>query len=265
MRRLSTPFIEPLARVFHNPLRRASSAEPSASSDGEAGEAVHEPEPPPQSPLPQHPPESLPRTSQAQAPALPGDPSEADIPLQAQDALYIHQLTLSKPLLLSPLAFHSASIVWRYKDSQRVYKTLQKKRIITDSGAIDTKAITKHFAHQFAYLTAFAQRRVIGLLFWWEEEVQRLRSLMEQEEEIKQLLNNVSEEEAGDGGPESMPTLLRTELTRTRMLINLRPSERAETQGDDAEQLPAYTVSPLSSPENDGPDPMTHYTAIPAH
>lgn len=169
--------------------------------------------------------------------------------------LYGYQLTLPRPLLLSQLAFHTANIVWRYKDSQRVYKTLQKKGIISAAGEIKTQAITKSFAHQFAYLSAFAQRRIIGVLFWWEEEVQRLKGLFEQQKEIKQLLESMSQDD--DDGPGSTVALLKTELARVRMLVNLKPSERAEIEEGGQEQLPPYSVSPLASPDEVVDDPIS--------
>ena len=132
------------------------------------------------------------------------------------------------------MAFYTTNIVWELKDSERIYKILQKKSIITSAGEIKTSAITKHFAHQFAFLSAFAQRRVIGVLFWWEEEVQRLKGLLEQEREIKQVLD------AGDVVDGGMRVLLGTELRRVRMLVQTKPSERLENGGGRGEELPAY-------------------------
>ena len=253
MRRLSTPFIEPLTRVFHNPLRRASSEESSTTLGVAEGDDAAPEADPPQRPVRERSTELTFHETNAPASRLLRATSDADLPLRMQDMLYVYQLTLSKPLLLSPLAFHTADIVWRYKDSQRTYKTLQKKKIITEAGTIKTSAITKSFAHHFAYLSAFAQRRIIGLLFWWEEEVQRLRSLLDQEADIKQLLSTIMDD---NGGPESMSAVLRTELARTRMLIHLKPSERTEVEDNDNEPLPAYTTSPLHSPPEEVANPL---------
>ena len=262
MRRLSVPFVEPLARVFNHPIRRSSIADtsepesPSPEPENESSTAV---------PQYEHINESAPSAVPAISnPSPSNNQSDADLPLIIQDLLYTSQLTLSKPLLLSPLAFHTASIVWRYKDSQRVYKILQKKSIITPGGEIRTSAINKQFAHHFAYLSGFSQKRIVGLLFWWEEEEQRLAKLMEQEAEIKQLLKEMPPDE--HGGQESTTTLLKTELTRTRMLISLKPSERAEIEmGEENEPLPAYSVSPFGSPDDEAIDPIDQRVAIPSH
>ena len=258
MRRLSVPFVEPLARVFIHPMRRASSA------DASDVENSTDPDEPSTTVALQEDGRGEPSsTTEQSAVTQQTGHSDADLPLIIQDTLYSYQLSLSKPLLLSPLAFHTASIVWRYKDSQRVYKILQKKGIITAGGEIRTQAINKNFAHHFAYLSGFSRRRIIGLLFWWEEEAQRLGRLMEQETEIKQLLEEMPPDE---GGQESAATLLRTESTRTRMLINLKPSERAENDPDNSEPLPAYSISPLASPPfEEAVDPLDYRASVSSH
>ena len=240
IRRFSAPFVQPLSRVFTNPLRRASTAD--VPSDEELDDnAVREES------------ELAPRTVDdaidsstndgvRAVPVRSSRPSDADIPMRIQDLVYTYQLSLARPCLLSPIAFHVANIVWRYKDSQDVYRRLKKKGIITSEGEIDTKVIDKTFAHNFYYLTAVAQRRIIGLLFWWEEEVQRLKSLLEEHFEIEELLSQAPETSEEEEGQQSTRMLLRTERARVHMIINLKPSERLEvSREEEQEQLPAYS------------------------
>jgi hypothetical protein len=214
VRRLSAPFVTPITRFLHheeNSEIRRSSTEESAIQ----------------------PPPSDPANSSASL-------RDADIPLILQDSLYLYQLANPPPLILSPIAFHTADIVWRYKDSERIYKLLQKKGIITEKGEIRTAAISKAFAHQFAFLSSFAQRRVIGLLFWWEEEQQRLKRLFEQEMEIKQVMQGIRSNEEHS---ETL-NLLKIELERVKLLINMKPSTRTESRPGHQEELPAYSPPP---------------------
>ena len=86
---------------------------------------------------------------------------------------------------------------------------------------------------------------------------------MEQEAEIRQLLEEMPPDEYG--GQESTATLLRTELTRTKMLIGLKPSERVEIEMANDETLPAYSVSPYGSPDAEVVDPIDQRVAISSH
>ncbi|CAF9910236.1 MAG: hypothetical protein GOMPHAMPRED_007011 [Gomphillus americanus] len=244
VRRLSLPFVQPLARLFNH----------------EELDSVHRESlpPPPENPATTTPPASSNLNQVVSHPTTVISTTDADLPLLLQDAVYIYQLSHPSPLKLSPLAFHTADIVWRYKDSERVYNILQKRGIITPQGGIRTAAISNKFAHQFAFLSAFAQRRIIGLLFWWEEEEQRLKHLYQQGDDIFEALNGMEESQ-----DRAMFNMLQIELERVKMLIKQKPSIRCSDTASARkhEQLPAYAPPPPGSSREQLPmfteDPAT--------
>ena len=244
MRRISLPFVQPLARLFNHeepdPVRQRSLPPPSENPAATPAAAFSN------------------LNQVVSQPTNVASTADANLPLLLQDAVYIYQLTHPSPLKLSPIAFHTAHIVWRYKDSERVYNILQKKGIITPQGEIRTAAISNKFAHQFAFLSGFAQRRIIGLLFWWEEEEQRLKHLYQQGDDISGALNSM------EGSQDrAILNLLNVELERVKMLIKQRPSVRcSDTAGAiKYEQLPAYAPPPPGSSREQLPifteDPAT--------
>lgn len=165
--------------------------------------------------------------------------TSADLPLLHQDMLYLHQLSLTTPPLLSPLAFHAAAIVKHEKASLKVHAALLSAGILSPAGEIRTSAIDRNFTHKLAFLSQGAKRRIVSLLFFWEEEARRLRSLTEMEGELmKSVLGSAREEEEGRVEMEA-------QLQEVRRRIGMRPGLRMEGMntgtGSVSEELPAYT------------------------
>ncbi len=86
---------------------------------------------------------------------------------------------------------------------------------------MDTTKITKHFANQVSKLSVHGQRKLISLLFFWEEELMRWRLMDAEEEQIQiQKANVAADAQTGDG----FETALRV-LQANRILL---PSKRTE-------------------------------------
>lgn len=91
------------------------------------------------------------------------------------------------------------------------------------------------FIHQVAVLDQRRQKQLVNLLFWWEEECQRLRKLRGEESD---LCASIKEIERGpvEGEVDTLPNddqerrqlldHLRFEREKVRMRIRQRPSER---------------------------------------
>lgn len=87
---------------------------------------------------------------------------------------------------------------------------------------------------KFAEVPVFAQKRLVCLLFAWEEECIRWRLLEEEEVEIGVVL----EAERGMGG-EGRVEELEKRLLEIRGLMGVKPSLRGGVGG---EELPGYSV-----------------------
>jgi len=111
--------------------------------------------------------------------------------------------------------------------------------ITTDPPGVDTKKIGKEFTNKFATIPVYAQKRLICLLFAWEEELMRWRLLEEEEAEIEVVLG----EEREHGG-EGRTGELEKRLLEVMGLMRVKPSNRQEARPHGAHEsdlLPAYS------------------------
>lgn len=110
---------------------------------------------------------------------------------------------------------------------------------------VNTAGIGKGFASQLAIISVHAQRKLVGLLFFWENECMRWKLLDAEEKEIMAVLEelrsdlvNGSEIEVDSEGE------LRIRLEAVRMKRKLLPSQRAEATPNvgtgKGHELPAY-------------------------
>ncbi|QIW96045.1 hypothetical protein AMS68_001563 [Peltaster fructicola] len=114
------------------------------------------------------------------------------------DLLVSYQLSLSPPSFLGTHAFSAAKIVSSDDLSARIHDALFRIAIINRPPAdaseaympVDTTKITRDFANQLYFCNGFVLRRVISLLFVFEEQCVRLRMLDAEEREIKSILAN---------------------------------------------------------------------------
>ena len=55
---------------------------------------------------------------------------------------------------------------------------------------VDTRKITSKFIHQLAFISQTSQKNLINVVFFWEEEVQRLKKLDAEESELSDLIRS---------------------------------------------------------------------------
>ena len=163
------------------------------------------------------------------------DPNDVDLSPAQADNLLRYQLALPNPRRLGEESILHAGVVGSPALSKKVFKALDKHSIISsseDKRPVDTTAISKNFAHQLACISVHAQRKLVGLLFFWEEECTRWRLLDLEEENIRKAMQHDHNEHL--------------ELAMREVEINKRllPSERETTtyaSARDDEEPPAYT------------------------
>ena len=112
----------------------------------------------------------------------------AELTPQRRDMFYMHQITSSNPYALDERSLYVAGIADSESVSKKVHRSLQKHEILAADGAVDTYKIGPRFTHQVARLDVHRQRDLVGMLFWWEEECQRLRKLDAEETELDGLI-----------------------------------------------------------------------------
>ncbi|KAE8451314.1 hypothetical protein EG329_004480 [Mollisiaceae sp. DMI_Dod_QoI] len=185
------------------------------------------------------------------------DPNDVDLRPQQADALLSYQLGLPYPRYLGENALFVAGIVGAESLSKKVHKALVKHKIIlpspgekqrkgsttsmlsmgssrsasasasdaaetgpvgSDQMTVNTSGITKGFASQLAVISVHAQRKLVGLLFFWEEECMRWKLLDEEEREILRAV-----EQDGEANMD-----LNVALEAVEMKKKMLPSKRAE-------------------------------------
>lgn len=129
---------------------------------------------------------------------------------------------------LAPLTKHLTA---SEKISARIHQELRKSGIIDASNplGIDTRRVTPKFAHQLAFISVGGQRKVVGMLFFWEAEVIRWRLLDQEEAEIESVLH-------GEGVTDEAKEELKVRLESVKMRRGMRPSQRSVGEGGQAQQ-----------------------------
>jgi hypothetical protein len=158
---------------------------------------------------------------------------------QRRDMLYMHQINTAKPEALDENSFYVVGVCDRERQSQRIHSALLKNGVLTTpDGRVDTYKIGPKFIHQLAFIPQAAQRNLINVLFWWEEETQRLRKLGEEEMELTSM---ISEAEARPNETEDRETLdqLKFARERVRMKKRQRPSQRNSAIETDTDETVA--------------------------
>lgn len=145
---------------------------------------------------------------------------------QRRDMLYMHQINSPQPECLDENAFYVAGVCDRERQSQRIHTALLKNGCLTAPDClVDTRQIGPKFVHQLAFISQAAQKNLINVLFLWEEEIQRLRKLDEEEKELTTLITQ-AEAESGDAAERERIDQLRFARERVRMKKRQRPSQR---------------------------------------
>jgi hypothetical protein len=165
-------------------------------------------------------------------------------PTQA-DAIVKHQLALPFPRYLSEESFFVAGVTDNKPYSLKVHKALLKNGLIRAPPAagheddmtvhtVNTQGITKNFANQIAIISVHAQRHLVGLLFFWEEECTRWRLLADEEREILRALDV----EGCDR--ESLAVVLSGVEIRKGLLPSQRAEDTSNVGSGVGHSLPAY-------------------------
>ena len=146
---------------------------------------------------------------------------------------------MSIDLLFPPL---SLTVLENMSQSPKVLASLKKASILSehpDDHTVYTSRITKNFSNQMATIPIHRQRKLVCMLFFWEEELMRWKLLDDEQKEIQRVLDEV----AGQGGQENraLEEELRIALGRVQTKQNLAPSARRDDGTDNREDtLPGY-------------------------
>jgi hypothetical protein len=154
---------------------------------------------------------------------------------QEMDKLFDFQMILKEPKKLEPASLTLMGCVQEERTGAWVIKKLVDMGVLKNNETeVETRAITKDFANQLSKVPVHSQKRLIVLLFAWEEELMRWRLLEEEEHEIKTVMG----EERSTGG-ENVGHLEKR-LLEIDGLKKLKPSLRARRASNVHETLPAY-------------------------
>lgn len=182
-----------------------------------------------------------------------------------QDMLYAHQMSSIQPgapFALDERSMFVGGICEHEGTSLKVFHKLGRAGILDEQGCVHTQKIEgRKFPHQVPILSQSRQRDLIHLLFWWEEECQRLRKLIDEEKELGRQIRRIERkgqiEEQSDGvemedglldDQERRQLLdnMRFEREKLRMRIRQRPSERrADVEAGTDDLLVRIQSAPL--------------------
>ncbi|KAI9764316.1 MAG: hypothetical protein M1840_008534 [Geoglossum simile] len=159
-------------------------------------------------------------------PNVANDSTDVEMSQTQQDSLFRWQLSQENPKVLNGLSFFMGGVTESKTISAKVHSALKKNGVIDPTtGTINTANITKYFAHQLAVLPVHRQRKLVCMLFWWEEELVRWRLLGEEAAEITQAV-------ALGGEGEDLTIALQVVEAKRTMLPSIRKQDP---------KLPSYT------------------------
>jgi hypothetical protein len=130
------------------------------------------------------------------------------------------------------------------KYSARIHKELTKAGIIDHSHplGIDTSKITSKIVSQLSFVSVKAQRKTVGMLFFWEEECIRWRLLEQEKTEIEEAMKQ--------GGVEAhVKGELEMKLQQVKMRMGMRPSHRKDEQSGGTTMSGAEGQGDVAPPE----------------
>ena len=165
-----------------------------------------------------------------------GDPT---VSVNDLDTVFDFQLCVKPPQKLVSASLYLIRIVQDEKTAAKVYNKLLKIGVLHESPPwVDTKKITAKFINQLAIISSFAQKRLVYLLFDWEEEIRRWQVLEDEENEIKTVMEE-AEAVGGDVGHLEKRLLEIGGLKKLKPSMRLREG-RASSHVSVEHKLPAY-------------------------
>jgi hypothetical protein len=175
---------------------------------------------------------------------------DVDMTPRQMDSLLSFQLVCPDPRYLEPQALAVAGVVDNDSLGKKLFEACVKHGYIIPRPAggvsasaaakdsqitVNTARMDKHLPNRLAMVSVHAQRKLVSLLFFWEEECMRWQALDHEERVILERLQVADAEQA---------TELRTLLEGVRRRRNSLPSQRAEGAGGviplKDEELPVY-------------------------
>jgi hypothetical protein len=159
---------------------------------------------------------------------------EPKLSISDLDTIFEIQQVIEPPQRLVPSTLYISGVTSNEPNAKRVFEKLTTIGVVNDKAPwVDTSKITANFTHQLAILPSVYQKRLICLLFDWEEEIQRWKVLQGEEDEI----NVVMQETKAVGGQVGH---LEKRLLEIKGLKSLKPSARPGQQSPQPEHPPAY-------------------------
>jgi hypothetical protein len=158
---------------------------------------------------------------------------DADLSSTQMDNVVKLQLCLKHARYLDAHSLLFAGVVDHEKMGVKVHRLLVKHDYILPAPApgdpvpssaetpltVNTLHIGRNFSHQMSIISQHAHRKLVSLLFFWEEEVNRWRVLDREEVEIQAAMGALEGYAVED---------LKVALEAVRIRKRLLPSERAE-------------------------------------
>lgn len=171
--------------------------------------------------------------------------SEFDLP--EQDVFFRWQMGQENPKIISSAGLRLVGVAAEEKGAKKTLSKLHAIGILTDEPpAVHTALIKSGFTNELAHLAATKQKKLINLLFTWEEELMRWRLIEEEEAEIEQVM-----QAAADSGSEESKQEMRNQfavrLEELKGQWRLMPSLRSKEARDET-QLPGYAATSNNEP-----------------
>jgi hypothetical protein len=127
-------------------------------------------------------------------------------------------------------------IVGNLSTSKKVHQALIKNGCLNeDTGLVDTARITSDFTPQLSMISIHAQRKLVSLLFYWEDELTRWHLMEDEEVQIRLQMAGQGENIAARENLEMVSRVLQA----NRVLLPSRRAENGAPLGD----LPTYSQS----------------------
>ena len=125
--------------------------------------------------------------------------------------------------------------------SAQIHKALVKNGMLSkDDERVDTTKIGKKFVSQLYMITSHAQKKLINLLFFWEQEIMRWMVLLGEKDQLKAIIQ-VEKDTGGNVGTYEKRMMEIDELLR------LKPSIRSQAVRE-AATLRGYMMPPPPPP-----------------
>ncbi|KAF2083783.1 hypothetical protein K490DRAFT_50804 [Saccharata proteae CBS 121410] len=158
----------------------------------------------------------------------------SNLSVKELDTLFQYQIGLRNYKALNQFSFYIAGITDSERRSRKTHLSLCKAGVLfPTSSAVITGNITSNFRSQQQHLPSYARRKLVNMLFFWEEELVRWKLLEGEEGEVTVVLS----EERSSGG--ECVGHLEKRLKEIKGLMRLKPSLR-DLEAGNSDEPPDY-------------------------